>query len=141
MCIKLLAAFIGIPLIELFILIRLGSHIGFWPTVAVQIVTGVVGAALAKYEGMAVLVKIQVELAQGRMPAARMVDGLLILAAGIVLLTPGLLTDAGGLFLLIPFSRKWVREYLLKRFRLRVERGRNIYTVNAEEENVIEDED
>lgn len=134
MCIKLLTVFVIIPLVELFILVEIGRRIGFWNTVAIQVITGMVGAGLAKYEGLAVLAKIQGELAEGRMPAENMVDGLLILAAGLVLLTPGLLTDAAGLLLLIPLTRRWVRSRLWRRFQSRVEVRRNIYTVYPENE-------
>lgn len=134
MCLKLLALFIVVPLVELFLLIRLGDLIGFWPTVAVVVVTGMVGAALAKHEGLTVLREIQGELGEGRMPAGQLLDGLLILAAGLVLLTPGLITDTLGFVLLIPYTRGKVRDHLKGRFQQRVERKQNIYTVHLDEE-------
>lgn len=134
MCLKLLALFVFVPLVELFLLIRLGDFIGFWPTVAVVVVTGMVGAALAKHEGLTVLQEIQEELGEGRMPAGQLLDGLLILAAGLVLLTPGLITDTLGFVLLIPYTRRKVRDYLKERFQSRAEQKQNIYTVHLDEE-------
>lgn len=121
-------------MVELFLLIRLGDLIGFWPTVAVVVVTGMVGAALAKHEGLTVLREIQGELGEGRMPAGQLLDGLLILAAGLVLLTPGLITDTLGFVLLIPYTRGKVRDYLRGRFQQRVERRQNVYTVRLDDE-------
>lgn len=114
----LLILFICIPFIELFILIRLGMEIGFWPTVFIQIVTGFVGAYLARWQGFFVWRNIQSELYQGKMPGDRLVDGFLILIAGLVLLTPGLLTDAFGLLLLIPITRHGIKRWLKRKFEM-----------------------
>jgi UPF0716 protein FxsA len=111
----LVILFICIPFIELAILIRLGMEIGFWPTVFIQIVTGVVGASLARWQGFYIWSSIQYEIANGRMPGDRLVDGFLILIAGIVLLTPGLLTDAFGLTLLIPITRNSIKRWLKRK--------------------------
>jgi UPF0716 protein FxsA len=133
MCLKLFIAFVIVPLVEVMLLIELGKRIGFWPTVAIQVGTGLLGASLAREQGMAIWARIQKELAERRMPAAQLVDGLLVLAAGIVLLTPGLLTDAVGFLLLIPWTRRFVNEWLRKRFRSRMERGQNIYTIHIDD--------
>lgn len=120
---RLLALFIGLPLIEMIILIKLGEVIGFWPTLGLVVVTGVVGASLARVQGFLVYRRIQTELQMGRMPAAEMLDGLLVLIGGIVLLTPGLLTDIFGLLLMVPVVRRALRDVLRKRFEGMVTRG------------------
>ena len=120
---RLLALFILLPLAELALLIQIGRWIGLGWTIAIVATTGLLGAALARRQGLRAWIGIQRELAQGRMPASSLVDGLLILIGGIVLLTPGIITDLCGFALLVPFSRRAVRRYLAGRFRRAVERG------------------
>ncbi|MDP6396800.1 MAG: FxsA family protein [Candidatus Marinimicrobia bacterium] len=126
---KLLFIFIGIPLLELMILIELGREIGFWPTIFLVIVTGVLGASLARSQGMWIWLEIQHELSQGNMPADKLVDGLLILIGGIVLLTPGLLTDIFGFMLLIPVTRNLFKSAIRKKFRDMADSGRTNFTM------------
>ena len=126
---KLLFIFIGIPLLELMILIELGREIGFWPTIFLVIVTGFFGASLARSQGMWIWMEIQHELQQGNMPADKLVDGLLILVGGIVLLTPGLLTDIFGFMLLIPVTRKLFKTAISKKFREMADTGRTNFTM------------
>jgi UPF0716 protein FxsA len=115
---RLLALFICVPLIELMLLIQLGQWVGLGPTIALVVVTGFLGATLARQQGFRVWTKIQMELQAGRMPASDMIDGLLILIGGIVLLTPGLLTDFCGFALMIPQVRRWLKSRLEKRFQV-----------------------
>jgi UPF0716 protein FxsA len=115
---RLLALFIGVPMVEMVLLIQLGQLVGLWPTLALIVVTGMLGAALARREGLRVWRDVQREMQAGRMPTASLVDGLLILVAGAVLLTPGLLTDAVGFFLLIPGGRRVVRRFVSSRLRV-----------------------
>ena len=96
MFVRLLILFTVVPLIELALLIKLGNLIGLWPTISIVIVTGVLGAALARNQGMRTVGAIRAELAQGRAPTESLLNGLLILVGGVVLLTPGLLTDLLG---------------------------------------------
>jgi UPF0716 protein FxsA len=121
---KLLLLFIAVPLLELLILVKLGTVVGFWPTVGLVLLTGTVGAMLAKSQGMRVLRGIQSELAVGRVPAARLLDGLLILIGGIVLLTPGLLTDIAGLLLLFPPTRNRLKRPLRRKLEGMARSGR-----------------
>ena len=109
MFIRLLAVFIIIPLVELIILIKVGSYIGLWPTILIVVLTGVVGAALARYQGFLIINKIRADVSSGRVPARELIDGLLVLIGGIVLLTPGFLTDICGFILLIPFTRNLIK--------------------------------
>ena len=91
---------------------------GFWPTIGLVIGTGFLGALLARIQGARAWFNVQKELSMGRLPAGELIDALLILGAGLVLLTPGLLTDILGFLLLIPFTRAafktWIRNRLQK---------------------------
>ena len=99
---RLLLLFLIVPAAELMLLIYLGRVMGFWPTAALILSTGVLGAWLARREGFRVLGQVQREMEQGRMPARQLFEGLMVLIAGAFLLTPGLLTDLSGFLLLIP---------------------------------------
>lgn len=116
---RLLILFIVVPLVELALLIKLGNAIGLWPTVLIVIATGALGAALAKSQGTRTVWTIRREMAEGKPPGESLVNGLLILVGGVVLLTPGLLTDVLGFCLLVPATRKWFRTRLLARLRER----------------------
>jgi UPF0716 protein FxsA len=102
----LLLLFIIVPLVELYLMLVMGSFIGFWPTVGIILVTGVLGAALSKREGLRVWRSYREALAQGRLPDEGIVSGLLVLLGGALLITPGVLTDFIGFFLLLPFTRR-----------------------------------
>lgn len=116
MFIRLLAVFIVIPLIELVILIKVGSYIGLWPTILIVVLTGIVGASLARYQGFIIINKIRSDVASGRVPAKELIDGLLVLIGGIVLLTPGFLTDICGFVLLIPLTRNLIKGFVRSHF-------------------------
>jgi len=112
MFIRLLLLFTVVPLLELVLLIHLGQIIGVWATVAVVVGTGALGAFLTRLEGLRIVRRVRADLSEGRMPTDRLLDGVLILMAGAVLLTPGLLTDLLGFFLLVPAGRAIVRRSL-----------------------------
>ena len=115
MFLRLLLLFTVVPLVELYLLIRLGAVIGVVPTLALVIVTGALGASLARWQGLGVIGRISEDLAQGRLPTDALIDGLLILIAGALLLTPGMITDALGFFLLVPPGRSAVRKAIARR--------------------------
>lgn len=121
MFVRLLLLFTVVPFVELLLLIELGRHVGLAPTLALVLATGVLGAALARWQGLATLRRVQTELDAGRLPAGPLVDGLLILVAGAVLLTPGLLTDLLGFALLVPATRAAVRRWVSRALRTRVQ--------------------
>lgn len=116
MFIRLLVVFTVIPLIELIILVKVGSYIGLWPTILIVVLTGIVGASLARYQGFIIINKIRSDVSSGRVPARELIDGLLVLIGGIVLLTPGFITDICGFFLLIPFTRNLIKGFVRSRF-------------------------
>ena len=123
MFLRLLALFILLPIVELAILIEVGQLIGLWPTLGIVIATGFLGAALARRQGLRTWLAIQSDLRQGLVPAGALVDGLLILIGGIVLLTPGILTDLFGFALLVPTTRNGLKRTLRTRFERAVQRG------------------
>ncbi|MEE9168971.1 MAG: FxsA family protein [bacterium] len=114
---KLLLLFTVVPFVELMLLLEVGRVIGVLPTLMVIVITGIIGATLARIQGLSTLNRIRAELQEGRLPADAMIDGVLILAAALVLLTPGFLTDLVGFFLLIPLGRSLIRARLRNYFR------------------------
>jgi len=112
MFIKLLCIFVGVPALEIYTLLEFGRLIGIGATVALIILTGISGTYLARTQGLDLLKKIQNEMSQGRVPADELLNGLLVFAGGIVLLTPGFWTDLIGFCLLIPATRNMVRPWL-----------------------------
>ena len=116
----LIILFVGVPLTELMLLIRVGSEIGTLATIGIVVFTGVLGASLARAEGLATWQRFQARLATGELPHDDLVDGLLILIAGAVLLTPGFLTDAAGFLLLVPPARAAVRRAVVARLVQRI---------------------
>jgi len=116
MLLRLFLAFTLIPLVEIYLLVRVGSHIGAWPTVALVLGTGMAGAWLARAQGLSVMARIRENMARGVPPTGELVDALLIFVAGVVLITPGLITDACGLALLIGPVRRGIKAWLTARF-------------------------
>lgn len=125
---KLILLFIGLPLLELALLVRMGTIIGFWPTMGIVILTGVLGASLSRFQGFVTWLRIQQALQKGVMPAEEMIDGLLILVGGIVLLTPGFITDLFGFALLVPFTRNLFKRWIRKKFDQMIQTGHSDVT-------------
>jgi UPF0716 protein FxsA len=115
MLLKLFLAFTLIPVAEIYLLIEVGGIIGALNTVVLVVATGFTGAYLARLQGMQTMLRVRSSLQQGVMPAEEMLDAVLIFAAGLVLLTPGFITDAFGLLLLVPHTRLLFKRYLRKR--------------------------
>ena len=123
MLLRLLLLFTVVPLMELYLLIQVGSYIGGLPTVGIVVVTGILGGLLARNQGLAVLRKVQREVQEGRLPTSMLFDGLLILIAGVVLVTPGLLTDCLGFVLLMPWTRQAFKRWLTSKVQERISQG------------------
>ena len=105
----LIFLFVVLPWVELYLLFRLHEMVGWWDTLGVILLTGVVGATLARWQGLDALHRIQNALRAGRVPTDELLDGVLIFAAGLLLITPGLLTDSVGFLLLVPPARSLVK--------------------------------
>ena len=116
MLLKLFLAFTIIPFLEIYLLIEIGSYIGAFNTLIIVVLTGFLGALLARHQGLQAMLKVRESLAHGEMPAEHLLDALLILLAGIVLLTPGFLTDLAGFLILIPTTRLHFKRWLRKKF-------------------------
>jgi UPF0716 protein FxsA len=113
---RLLFLFILVPLLELYILIKIGGTLGAFQTVALVVFTALLGVVLVRFEGLKTLQQIRQSLSQGIVPAEEMVDGVLIFVGGILLITPGVLTDLFALVLLIPYTRTIFKRWLRRRF-------------------------
>ena len=111
---RLAFLFVVVPLLELVLLVQLGRWVGLWPTLGLVLTTGIVGASLARAQGLRTLASFQSEVAAGRLPSGPLLDGLAVLVGGAFLLTPGLLTDVVGFSLLIPATRGWIRRRVVK---------------------------
>lgn len=127
----LILLFTIVPTLELYILIKVGQHIGAFNTVMIVIGTGVFGAFLAKMEGLRVLYSVQRDLQEGRMPAAKLLDGLLILIGAILLITPGLVTDIIGFILIIPFTRILIKLWLKNKLQEIIEKKQGFIDVSS----------
>lgn len=125
----LLAAFIAMPIVELAVLMRVHDSIGFLNTLALVVCTGILGAFLARAQGLLVLAQIQRDLAEGRMPAPRLMDGVMILVAGVLLVTPGLITDAVGFLLLVPAVRASIRLWLRRKLERKLRESQGGVTI------------
>lgn len=113
---KLFLLFAVVPVAEIYVLVSVGGAIGVLPTIALVLLTALAGAHLARLQGLSVMMRIRENLAQGFMPAEELLDGLLIFLAGMVLLTPGFLTDIAGLLILLPVTRNMFKRWLRKKF-------------------------
>ena len=121
--VQLFLLFTLIPLAELWLLLVLSRNVGLLPTLALVVFTGALGAWLARTQGLRAFAAVQAELNSGRMPTTSLLDGLMILVAGAVLLTPGLLTDVFGFLLLIPWTRGVLRKALTAELKRRFVAG------------------
>ena len=124
---KLLILFIIVPVIELYILIEVGKKIGSLSVIGVIILTGILGAYLVKSQGFMILKKIQNDIDEGILPGNSLIQGAIILVGGILLFTPGFITDIVGFIFLMPFTRKVVKNYLLKWLKGKIKEGNFYY--------------
>lgn len=119
---RLLALFILVPIAEFFLLLEIGKRIGLLPTLALIVATGALGAYLARRQGLGVIQQLRNRQA-GDIGLGIVIDGVIILLAGAVLITPGILTDAFGFFCLLPAGRRLIKRSLERRFAASIERG------------------
>jgi UPF0716 protein FxsA len=108
--------FLLVPLAEIWFLIVVGGWIGAFPTIALVVLTAVIGASLARAQGLATLQRLQTTVARGEVPAIEMLEGVLLLVGALLLLTPGFFTDAMGFACLLPFTRRALAVRGLQRF-------------------------
>jgi UPF0716 protein FxsA len=120
---RLALLFIVVPIVELALLIQMGSWVGVWPTLGLVVFTGIAGAWLARAEGLRTLSAFQEEMGQGRLPGQSLLDGVSVLVGAAFLLTPGLLTDVAGFSLLLPPSRRWLQKQVRSWLQRRIDSG------------------
>lgn len=125
---KLLLLFILVPALELILLIQIGQWVGILPTLGLIIFTGTIGAFLARQQGMQVLVRLRTETQAGRLPTETLFDGALVLVAGGLLMTPGILTDTVGFLCLIPATRRFIRRIVWSRLEQALRSGQIMTT-------------
>lgn len=123
MLLRLMLLFILMPLIELAILVYLGTIIGALYTVLIVVATGILGAVMARHQGLAALSRIRSSIESGIVPANELFDGALILAGGLLLLTPGIITDIVGFAVLVPQTRRIIRRWIRSLIHRRIQRG------------------
>lgn len=112
-----LLLFIAVPIIEMWILIQVGGEIGALPTIALVVLTAMIGLSLLKRQGLSTLMSARAKMDQGRIPAGELVSGVMVAVGGALLLTPGFVTDAAGFLLLLPMTRRWLLIQLIERYR------------------------
>ncbi len=117
MLLRLLLLFTIIPIAELYLLSFVGEKIGWLNTIIIVVLTGIIGASFARAQGGMVLGKIKSDLSQGLMPGKDLLEGGLILAGGIMLITPGIMTDVFGFSLIFPVTRQLYAKILFKYFK------------------------
>ena len=128
MFLKILLLFIVTPLVEMAILIELGGRFGTWHTIGIVLLTGFIGASLAKVQGLQVYRNLTRSLYNGELPHNHLIEGVLLFVGGALLITPGLLTDTVGFGLVLPWTRRLVREHVKSQLRKRlIYRGSNIH--------------
>ena len=107
--------FLIIPIIEIYFLIKVGEVIGAFPTIILVVLTAVIGAGLLRQQGLSTLARLQKNMGQGKLPAQEMIEGVLLAVGGALLMTPGFVTDTIGFLCLLPFSRKFIAQNIIKR--------------------------
>jgi len=115
--------FLMVPVLEIYFLIQVGSLIGAIPTILLVLATAIIGAGLLRQQGLSTLARFQTNLSSGTLPAQEMIEGILLAVGGALLMTPGFVTDTMGFFCLIPFTRKALTYYILKRTAVQMQDG------------------
>ncbi|NUY57439.1 membrane protein FxsA [Salinivibrio sp. MA351] len=111
----LLLLFILVPVIEIGLFIQVGGWLGLWPTLALVLITAFVGASLVRNQGLMTLASVQDRLNRGELPAQQILEGVMLAVAGVLLLTPGFMTDAMGMLVLLPAPRAALAKQVMKR--------------------------
>lgn len=123
----LLLLFIVVPTIEIYVLIQVGKVIGGWTTIFFILLTSALGAYLAKTQGRITWQRLQTELSMGRPPGDSLLDGISVLIGGVLLMTPGFVTDVLGLVLLLPLTREPIKRFMRKWMEKQLKKGNWIY--------------
>jgi UPF0716 protein FxsA len=111
----LLFLFIAVPIIEIGLFIQVGGFLGFWPTIGLVLVTAFVGASLVRSQGLQTLLSMQQRIHAGELPAQQILEGVMLAVAGVLLLTPGFMTDLMGMVVLLPHARAYLARKLMEK--------------------------
>jgi UPF0716 protein FxsA len=137
---KLFLLFAILPILEITLLIQVGDVIGGWNTVAIVIVTAFLGAYLVRQQGLSTLLTAQQKMQSGSLPGQEMVEGLLLVIAGVMLVTPGFITDIFGIILCLPITRPRIAKGLLKRLVVNVVQSQTTHTNFTQAPSATQDE-
>ena len=118
MFVRLFLVFTSVSLLEIFVLVKVGSSLGAWPTIMLVIITALVGSALVRSQGLQLLQQLHHRMAQGEMPGQQLIEGVMLLVTGVLLVTPGFVTDFCGLLLLQPKIRGKIAKLVLANVKL-----------------------
>lgn len=132
---KLILLFTITPMVELYILLKLAGVIGAEYTLLIILITGIAGGILSKQQGLSTLKKIRSEISTGNLPTEELFNGALILSGGLLLLTPGIITDISGFLLLIPLTRKPIKKFIKKH----VKKWIDSHTISINTNNYYDD--
>ncbi len=110
---RLFILFTTVSLLEIFVLVKVGSFLGAWPTIALVIITALIGSALVRSQGLQLVQQLQQRMAKGEMPGQQLIEGIMLIVTGVLLVTPGFVTDFCGLLLLQPAIRAALAKAIL----------------------------
>jgi len=110
---RLFILFTTVSLLEIFVLVKVGSALGAWPTISLVIITALIGSALVRSQGLQLVAQLQERLAKGEMPGQQLIEGIMLITTGVLLVTPGFVTDFCGLLLLQPSIRGAIAKAIL----------------------------
>tara|TARA_R110001583_G_scaffold9831_2_gene46062 strand:+ start:5830 stop:6300 length:471 start_codon:yes stop_codon:yes gene_type:complete len=110
---RLFLIFTGVSLLEIFVLVKVGGFLGAWPTILLVIITALIGSALVRSQGLQLVQKLQQRMAAGEMPGQQLIEGIMLIITGVLLVTPGFVTDLCGLLLLQPTIRASIAKVIL----------------------------
>lgn len=148
---QLFLVFSSVSLLEIFVLVKVGGFLGAWPTVALVIITALIGSSLVRSQGLQLVKQLQQRMERGEMPGLQLIEGVMLLITGVLLVTPGFVTDFAGLLLLQPKIRAGIAKLLLEKVKLKTFNSRSgSYSQSAtgspfmdskkDDDNVIEGE-
>lgn len=132
--------FLTVPIVEIYVLLKIGGIIGIFPTVVLVVTTAMLGATMLRNQGLSTMQRLQDMLSRGEIPAQEIVEGPLLLVGGALLLTPGFFTDAMGFYLLIPYTRKRFVKYLLENHfnASKIQSGSTVHYSNSHQGTTID---
>lgn len=122
---QLFLVFSSVSLLEIFVLVKVGGFLGAWPTVALVIITALIGSSLVRSQGLQLVKQLQERMAHGEMPGLQLIEGVMLLITGVLLVTPGFVTDFAGLLLLQPKIRGSIAKVLLEKVKLKTFNARS----------------